>query len=225
MLKRRMLLSVLTKHKAFSNQIEILQKKHFSIYFSTAIYYHLFIMKTDKNYKSLSKLISLVLRHKPEVIGLTLDENGWADCEELVSKLNSHNKHLLFSMEDLVYIVDSDNKSRYKISEGKIRANQGHSINVDVELAQRVPPDILYHGTALRNVPSLMEFGILKQSRLYVHLSDKHTTASIVGERHGAPFVFKIDAKKMYTDGHLFYLSENNVWLTKHVPPEYLISS
>ncbi len=174
------------------------------------------------NQKSTSKYISLILRHHPEVIGIQLDEHGWADVSELI---NGINKTRPFDMAQLEKIVAEDEKQRYSFNEDKtlIRANQGHSIPVDVELEKRVPPEYLWHGTGEKSVDSIKEQGLLPMSRLYVHLSPDYDTALKVGSRHGSPFVFKVAAKEMNDDGYDFYLSVNGVWLTKTVPPKYLI--
>jgi putative RNA 2'-phosphotransferase len=122
-------------------------------------------------------------------------------------------------------IVKTNNKQRYEYNEDEtlIRARQGHSIKVDVNLSESTPPDILYHGTATRFLDSILEKGIVKGNRLYVHLSKDEETATTVGARHGKPYVLKIDAKKMYEDGIKFYLSNNNVWLTDFVDAKYII--
>ena len=171
--------------------------------------------------RSTSKFISLILRHKPETIGITLDEHGWADVDELiagVSKTHPLNRELLEQ------IVREDEKQRYSFNEDKtlIRANQGHSINVDVELKEKQPPLYLYHGTGEKYVSSIDEIGLIPKSRLYVHLSTDKETAKKVGSRHGKPVVYQIAAEQMYQQGYKFYLSENGVWLTKRVPVEYL---
>lgn len=170
----------------------------------------------------LGKLIALVLRHKPEVLGITLDSHGWANTKELVEAINKQER---FTMKDLENIVNFDSKQRYSFNSDKsmIRANQGHSINVDVELEEAIPPDVLYHGTATKYRRSIYEEGLKPQNRLYVHLSDNELTATIVGKRHGEPVVFKIDAKQMERDGYKFYRSVNNVWLTKEIPTQYFM--
>ena len=168
-----------------------------------------------------SKYISLILRHKPEVIGISLDEHGWANVSELVAGIN---KTQPFSMDQLEEIVRTDSKQRYSFNEDKtlIRANQGHSIPVDVELPEKQPPEILYHGTGEKYVPSIDKQGLLPKSRLYVHLSKDSDTAIKVGTRHGKPVVYCVDAHQMTKDGYKFYLSVNGVWLTKKVPIKYL---
>lgn len=172
---------------------------------------------------SLSKFISLILRHKPQTIGITLDEHGWADVNALISGINNSGKYTL-DMSTLEEIVRTDNKQRYSFSEdrSRIRANQGHSVNVDVELKECEPPEYLYHGTAERFVESILQQGLTPQTRLYVHLSKDTVTAEKVGKRHGKPHIFTVDAGEMYRNGYKFYLSENGVWLTKYVPTEYI---
>ncbi|MBR0418823.1 MAG: RNA 2'-phosphotransferase [Erysipelotrichaceae bacterium] len=168
-----------------------------------------------------SKFISLILRHRPEAIGITLDEHGWADVEELI---NGINRSRPFTMKDLERIVAQDEKQRYSFNQDKtkIRANQGHSINVDVELKELTPPDILYHGTGMKNVEAIDKEGLKPMGRLYVHLSKDIETATKVGLRHGKPFIYEIDCKSMVNDGYGFYLSKNGIWLTKEVPIRYL---
>lgn len=168
-----------------------------------------------------SKFLALILRHKPEVIGITLDKHGWANVSELINGINKQQK---FDMDMLEDIVTNDNKQRYSFNDDKtlIRANQGHSIHVDVELEESVPPDILYHGTGEKYVSSILQNGLLPKSRLYVHLSTDYNTALNVGSRHGKAVVFKVDTAEMISDGHKFYFSVNKVWLTEIVPAEYL---
>ena len=168
-----------------------------------------------------SKYISLILRHKPEVIGITIDEHGWANVDELIAGVS---KTRPLSMEILEEIVRTDNKQRYSFSSDKtlIRANQGHSIPVDVELAQLQPPAILYHGTAEKFVSSIDAKGLRPMSRLYVHMTDDYGTAIKVGQRHGKPAVYQISSRKMAEDGYTFFRSVNGVWLTKEVPAKYL---
>ena len=171
--------------------------------------------------KDTSKFIALILRHKPEEIGIRLDEHGWADVAELITGISERQP---FSMEMLEEIVASDEKQRYSFNEDKtlIRANQGHSIPVDVELEERIPPDILYHGTGEKYVSSIDNEGLIPKSRLYVHLSKDTETAVKVGSRHGKPVIYRILAKEMSADGYRFFLSANGVWLTKEVPVRYL---
>lgn len=173
------------------------------------------------NLTKVSKYISLILRHKPETIGISLDEHGWANVKDLIEGVNKTHK---LDMKTLEEIVETDDKQRYSFNEDKtkIRANQGHSVNVDVELEEVEPPEFLWHGTGEKYVESIRETGLVPKSRLYVHLSDSYGTAILVGKRHGKPMVFCVKSGQMYTDGYKFYRSKNGVWLTKFVPEEYL---
>ena len=168
-----------------------------------------------------SRFISMILRHKPEEIGITLDEHGWADVQSLIEGVNR--THPL-TMELLEEIVRTDEKGRYSFNEDHtlIRANQGHSIPVDVELKEMTPPEILYHGTGEKFTASIDKTGLIPKSRLYVHLSADRETAVNVGRRHGKPVVYKVYAARMHEDGCSFFLSQNGVWLTKYVPAKYL---
>ena len=166
--------------------------------------------------------MSLVLRHKPETIGLTLDENGWADVSELIEKLNANGAEA-----DIILIkevVATNDKKRFAFNEDqtRIRASQGHSIAVELGLKEMTPPDYLYHGTAERFLENILATGLQKQSRQHVHLSATIETAIAVGVRHGKPVVLLIKAKEMQEKGYLFYLSENNVWLTGQVPVAFI---
>nr|MCR5295339.1 RNA 2'-phosphotransferase [Lachnospiraceae bacterium] len=159
----------------------------------------------------------------PSAAGITLDEHGWADVAELIAGVNAAGGHRL-DMETLEEIVRTDGKQRYSFNEDHtlIRANQGHSIPVDVELEEKVPPDILYHGTGEKYVDSIDRQGLIPKGRLYVHLSADVETATKVGQRHGRPVIYLVNCRKMAADGYKFYLSVNNVWLTKEVPAKYL---
>lgn len=170
----------------------------------------------------LSIFISLVLRHHPDAAGIQLDEHGWANVDELISGINHTGRKI--DMEVLEEIVRTDNKQRYSFNEDKtlIRANQGHSVPVDVELEEQEPPQFLYHGTADRFLDSIMREGLKPMSRLYVHLSRDIETAEKVGGRHGKPVVLKVSSGEMYQDGIRFYLSKNGVWLTKKVDQKYI---
>lgn len=176
---------------------------------------------TERRLERLSKFISMILRHRPEVIGITLDEHGWANVDELIEGIN---KTEAFSKATLEKIVKTDEKQRYSFSPDKtlIRANQGHSFPVDVELEKKEPPAVLYHGTGIKSVESIKEKGLLPMERLYVHLSTDVETATKVGKRHGSPCIFRINAAQMSKDGYDFFQSVNGVWLTKEVPPQYL---
>ena len=172
----------------------------------------------------LGRFLSLVLRHNPGAAGITLDEHGWADVEQLLDGVNRSGRHI--DMETLERIVRENSKQRYSFNgdRTKIRANQGHSIQVDVELKEMEPPKYLYHGTASRFLPAIQREGIRKMSRQYVHLSGDFETAMAVGRRHGAPVVITIGAAAMARDGITFYRSENGVWLCEQVEPGYFVT-
>lgn len=174
------------------------------------------------NLQSISRYMSLILRHKPEVIGITIDEHGWANVEELIKGIARNN--VGFDMQTLEKIVDTDDKQRYSFNSDKslIRANQGHSIPVDVELEEKEPPNKLYHGTGEKYVESIDQQGLIPKSRLYVHLSKDTDTAIKVGKRHGNCVIYVVKAAEMYRSGYKFYLSQNGVWLTDKVPVKYL---
>ncbi len=170
-----------------------------------------------------SRFISLILRHKPEVIGITLDEHGWADVDDMIAGINQSGKYKI-DRDMLDEIVRTDEKQRYSYNENHtlIRANQGHSIPVDVELEKVEPPEFLYHGTGEKFTASIDKQGLIPKSRLYVHLSPDEETAVKVGRRHGKPVIYLVRAGNMKRDGYAFYRSVNGVWLTKEVPVKYL---
>ncbi len=171
--------------------------------------------------KNTSKYLSLILRHKPETIGITLDEHGWAKVDDLIAGIAKTHS---CNMKILEEIVDTDEKQRYSFNEDKtlIRANQGHSIAVDVELEEAAPPKELWHGTGEKYTASIEAQGLIPKSRLYVHLSKDRETAVKVGRRHGKPVLYRIKSGEMRADGYSFFLSKNGVWLTKEVPVRYL---
>jgi len=175
-----------------------------------------------KSLKEHSKFLSLILRHQPEVINIKLTDDGWANIEELIAKANGQGFN--FSFESIINIVATSDKQRFKLSDDQrnIRANQGHSINVDVGLKQKAPPEKLFHGTASKFIDSIQKQGLIAGSRQYVHLSSDKETAVKVGKRHGSPTVLLIESGKMQQAGFEFFLSENNVWLTRNVPSEYI---
>ncbi len=179
-------------------------------------------MIDNRLHTKLSKFLSLVLRHKPETIGVSLSEKGWVDTKTLIQKMNEYGKQIDF--ETLSIIVETNNKKRFGFNENKskIRANQGHSLNIDLGYTQKTPPDILYHGTARRNTDNIFKIGLEKRNRHHVHLSKGIETAFKVGQRHGKPVVLKVLAKEMHKDGFKFFESENKVWLTNSVPANYL---
>lgn len=168
-----------------------------------------------------SRFLSFILRHNPEAIGIHLDYHGWANVDELIAGVSKTRE---LNMKILEEIVRTDKKQRYSFNDDKtkIRANQGHSVKVDVELTETTPPEILWHGTGEKFVPSIDEIGLIPKSRLYVHLSAGRDTAVAVGTRHGRPVVYQVKASDMAKDGYTFYLSKNGVWLTKEVPVRYL---
>ncbi len=174
------------------------------------------------NLTDTSRFMSLILRHKPEAIGISLDEHGWADVGELIAGIARTHE---FNMDILEKIVRTDEKQRYSFNEDKtlIRANQGHSVPVDVELEEAEPPAELWHGTGGKYVSSIDVQGLIPKSRLYVHLSKDRDTAVRVGRRHGELVLYIVRAGEMYRDGCRFYLSKNGVWLTKRVPVKYLV--
>lgn len=180
-------------------------------------------MAQSSNDIQLGKFLSLVLRHNPQAAGITLDEHGWADVEALLAGVCRTGRRI--NMETLERIVRENNKKRYSFNENhtKIRANQGHSLPVDVELRETKPPRYLYHGTAARFHASIRREGIKKMGRQYVHLSGDFQTAMEVGRRHGSPVVITINAKAMAADGVAFYCSENGVWLCEYVDPQYFV--
>ncbi len=179
----------------------------------------------SNQHKSLSKFLSFILRHEPEAIGLALDRNGWVSVEDLLRALADHGKPL--SRGDLESIVATSDKRRFALNPDRsmIRANQGHSVQVDLALPPTIPPDVLFHGTVERNVPSIRAHGLLKGQRHHVHLSATRELAVVVGKRRGEPYVLEVDARGMVTAGLGFYRAENGVWLTEHVPARFLKDS
>lgn len=176
----------------------------------------------NKTHIKLSKYLSLVLRHKPEALGITLDTNGWTDVKVLLEKMNSTGKKI--GIDTLKTIVETNNKKRFTFNEDftLIRANQGHSIEVDLGFKPKTPPEILYHGTGDKNVESILKEGLHKRNRQHVHLSKDVETARNVGQRHGKPVIFEIQTEDMLRDGFEFYESKNGVWLTDAVPVKYI---
>jgi putative RNA 2'-phosphotransferase len=179
--------------------------------------------KLNNNLVKISKFLSLVLRHAPETIRVTMDKNGWVGIQELIDNANTY-KNLHLTTDIIKKVVETNDKQRFILSddEKRIRANQGHSITVDLELESRTPPDVLYHGTAIRFLDSIRKDGIKSMGRQYVHLSRTEEIAITVGRRHGEPVVLYIDAKTMHEEGYKFYLSENKVWLVDKVPIKYI---
>jgi putative RNA 2'-phosphotransferase len=173
----------------------------------------------------LSKFLSLVLRHQPDVIGLVLDSQGWAGIDELIAKANAAGTQ--FDRDDLLRVVAESDKKRFSLSPDaeRMRAAQGHSVSVELGLVAEEPPQTLYHGTAVRFLEPILSEGLTPQSRQQVHLSIDETTALRVGQRHGKAHIFKVDAAAMHARGFKFYRADNGVWLTDAVPPEFLASA
>lgn len=176
----------------------------------------------EKSLVKRSKYLARHLRHQPEALGLTLDPGGWVAVDALLAAMRRHGIEL--SRAQLDEIVARNNKQRFSFDETgtRIRANQGHSIPVDLQLAPATPPDALYHGTSKATIGPILREGLQKMRRQHVHLSRDKATAIKVGSRHGAPIVLLVDAAAMARDGYQFFLSDNGVWLTDHVPPQYL---
>lgn len=176
------------------------------------------------NEKAISQYLSFILRHKPEEIDLILDREGWANIEELISK-SQPIKNVALDEEIIKNIVNNSDKKRFQISDdGKfIRAVQGHStVSVDITLKKLVPPISLYHGTAQRFVESIKEQGLISKERQYVHLTESKDTPLSVGTRYDKPHILVIRALEMHKSGFEFFQAENEVWLVKHVPIEFI---
>ena len=171
----------------------------------------------------LSKFLSYVLRHRPDEIGIQLDRQGWVDVNTLVQQANAHGYPLTRPL--IAKIVATNNKKRFSFSPDrqKLRANQGHSVSIDLGLVPQLPPTVLYHGTAVQFLASILATGLNPGNRHHVHLSPDVDTAFKVGRRHGEPVILQVAAQQMQTDGYLFYCSTNGVWLTDRVAPLYLI--
>ncbi len=180
-------------------------------------------LPTDKELVGLSRFLSLVLRHKPEILELQLDNQGWADIDTLIALCQKAQKTLDKAI--LMHLVEVNPKKRFAIDETgrKIRASQGHSIAINLGYEPQEPPEVLYHGTAQQFLTSIQKKGLLKQKRHHVHLSTNPETAIQVGQRHGLVVVLEVLAKVMHAQGHLFFCSENGVWLTDHVPAHFLV--
>jgi putative RNA 2'-phosphotransferase len=169
----------------------------------------------------LSKLLSLVLRHRPGVIGIQLDGAGWVDIDTLLAALRRYGRPL--NRADLDQIVAGTDKRRFEVRDGRIRAAQGHSVPIDLKLTPSAPPDVLFHGTVAQFLPAIRTEGLVSGGRQHVHLSPDERTATVVGRRRGEPVVLRIDAAGMHAAGHDFFLAANGVWLTEHVPPQWIV--
>jgi putative RNA 2'-phosphotransferase len=170
----------------------------------------------------ISKFLSLVLRHQPATIGLKLDGAGWVGVDELLAACNKNGRRI--TAKQLDFVVENNDKKRFAFNEDKtrIRANQGHSVKVELEYQPTIPPPILYHGTAIRYLNSIFEQGLVKGNRHHVHLSADKKTALVVGQRQGKAVILIVRSEKMHDDGSQFFISANGVWLTDHVPAKYL---
>ncbi|OYP34159.1 RNA 2'-phosphotransferase [Rhodopirellula sp. MGV] len=180
-------------------------------------------MNHKNNLVAVSKFLSLVLRHRPDVIGVELDSEGWVEIEALISQANTHGKSL--TLEQVHEAIVNNDKKRFALSDDglRIRANQGHSVaGVDLLFDAAEPPKVLYHGTVSAFLERIRRQGLQKRSRHHVHLSSDRVTAEKVGSRRGKPVVLTVDAATMFADGHVFFLSANGVWLVDAVPEPYL---
>jgi putative RNA 2'-phosphotransferase len=169
-----------------------------------------------------SKFLSLILRHAPETVGLQFDENGWVKVDDLIKACAKNGR--TFTFAELCEVVETNDKKRFSFdaSGEKIRANQGHSVEVEIEFERKTPPAVLYHGTATRNVESILKNGLQRMKRHHVHLSVDVETARKVGMRYGKPVIFEIDTRAMLENGFEFFVSANGVWLVENVPPQFL---
>lgn len=176
----------------------------------------------EKRRTKISRFLSLILRHAPETVGLTLEENGWVKVDDLIRACRRNGKEI--TLAELREVVAANDKKRFSFDAGgeKIRANQGHSVAVEIEFEKKTPPAILYHGTAEKNVSLIRSKGLQKMRRHHVHLSPDAETARRVGTRHGKPVIFEVDAAKMLENGCSFFVSANGVWLVENVPPQFL---
>jgi putative RNA 2'-phosphotransferase len=177
---------------------------------------------SPKELVKISKFLSLVLRHEPQRIGIALDSAGWVSVDELLAACKTHG--IFFPKSVLNEIVATSDKQRFACSEDgqRIRANQGHSVAVDLQLPPATPPEVLFHGTVEKFLDAIRREGLRKGERHHVHLSADEVTACKVGERRGKPILLRIQAGKMHQEGQAFFLSANGVWLTDHVPPQYI---
>ncbi|MEM9543207.1 MAG: RNA 2'-phosphotransferase [Cyanobacteria bacterium P01_E01_bin.42] len=179
-------------------------------------------MLSESRLRKISKYLSYHLRHRPDELGLELEVGGWVEVAQLLAACRRNNFPIQLS--ELQEVVRRNDKKRFSFNEDgrKIRANQGHSVKIDLQLESQPPPEVLYHGTGHKAVPSILKVGLVKMSRHHVHLSSDRATAKKVGQRHGKPVIFQVDTEAMQKAGYLFYRSENGVWLVDRVPPEYL---
>jgi len=180
---------------------------------------------TTPRFLKLSKLLSLALRHDPSALGLELDDAGWASVGSVLAGLTQRHPELAVTRAMLEEVVSSSDKQRFALSSdnASIRANQGHSVDIDLGLSPREPPTRLYHGTVDAVLEGIRSAGILRGARTHVHLSiDTETAARVAARRRGPAVILVVRAGAMHADGHVFHLSDNGVWLTRHVPPQYV---
>jgi putative RNA 2'-phosphotransferase len=178
----------------------------------------------EKRIIRVSKLLSLILRHKPEKYNLTLDSNGWLLVKDLIQAVSRDKNYEDFNLEVLKHVVEVNDKKRFEFNDNQtmIRASQGHSLDVDLELTELEPPEFLYHGTVSKNWTRIKNTGINKMSRTHVHLSNDKFTAKKVGSRRGTPVLLVVSSNQMFKDGVKFYQSTNGVWLTDFVDKKYI---
>ena len=177
---------------------------------------------TDKRLILVSKCLAKHLRHAPETIGLTLEPGGWVGIVDLLTATADHRFPIAY--DELIEVVESNDKQRFAISDdgAMIRANQGHSVAVDLQLDEQKPPPVLFHGTIAAFLPSIRSEGLIRGRRHHVHLSPDRQTAARVGARRGKPVILQVSSAAMHAAGHKFFVSANGVWLTDQVPPDYL---
>ena len=179
-------------------------------------------MMTNKELTTISKFMSLVLRHQPQHIGLRLDGAGWAEIDDLLARAATAGR--VFTRDQLNEVVATNDKRRFALSDDglRIRASQGHTVDVDLGLAPLQPPEVLFHGTASRFLESVLATGLERRSRHHVHLTDDPATGEAVGRRYGQPVILRIDAGAMAAQGHAFFRSANGVWLVEAVPARFI---
>lgn len=186
---------------------------------------HILIHMDRSERVSLSKYLSYLLRHEPGDLGLDMDRHGWVRISQLVEKARKEGRNL--NRENIREVMEESEKNRFRVSgDGRfIRAGYGHSVDVELGLEPRQPPQWLFHGTADRNLESIREWGLLQGGRQYVHLSADKEDARQVGTRHGKPVILAVEALVMHGEGHVFYRSdtEPGIWLTGHVPREHIV--
>ncbi len=178
----------------------------------------------EKSKKRISKFLSLVLRHQPETIGIELDPNGWVEVETLLTAMENSKHRQNVSLAQLEEVVSSNDKQRFEFDDARhrIRARQGHSVEIDLGLSPSVPPEYLMHGSSTDSIPLIRQSGLKKMNRHDVHLHVDDSLAVDVGGRHGKPVLLKIRAREMHKKGYQFFVTANDVWLTDNVPPEFI---